>query len=127
MAISVMNNSSAMLALRENNRNTNSLSKTLKKVSSGMRLNSAGDSAADYAISEKMRVMIRALNQDEENVKKGITLINTAEGGIQNIIDSLRNMKELALNSANDHNSDIDRKILQKSFSSYIDMLIYLI
>ena len=120
MAISVMNNAAAMLALRENNKNSSALSKTLKKVSSGMRLNSAGDAASDYAISEKMRAMIRALNQDEENVKKGITLIRTAEGGIQNIVDSLRNMKELALNSANDHNSDIDRKMLQKSFSSYV-------
>ena len=110
-----------MLALGETNKNNTALSKSLKKVSSGMRLKSAGDGASDYAISEKMRVMIRSLNQDEENVKKGINLINTAEGGIQNIVTSLRSLKALALNSANDHNSDIDRKILQKSFSSYID------
>ena len=82
MAFTIMNNSSAMLALGETNKNNTALSKSLKKVSSGMRLNSAGDGASDYAISEKMRVMIRSLNQDEENVKKGINLINTAEGGI---------------------------------------------
>lgn len=107
-----------MLALGENNKNNTDLSKSLKKLSSGMRLNSAGDGASDYAISEKMRVLTRSLDQDIENSKKGIDLVKIAEGGIQSIVDELRNMKAMALDSANGHNSDIDRAIIQKEFSS---------
>lgn len=118
MAMSILNNSATAMALGETNKNTNKLGKALKKVSSGMKINSAGDSAAEYSISEKMRANIRALQQDIDNVHNGMNLINIAEGGIQNIVDSLRTMKELALNSANDHNTDFDRAILQKEFSS---------
>ena len=118
MSITVMNNTTSSLALGELNKNNNKLSKSLQKISSGMRFTGAGGNAAEYAISEKMRVMIRSLDQDIENSQKGISLVKTAEGGIQGIIDSLRTMKELAINSLNDHNSDEDRKILQKEFSS---------
>ncbi len=117
MAMTVANNNTAALALGELNKNNNKLSKDLKKVSSGVRLNGAGDGAAEYSISEKMRGLIRSLNQDIDNCKKGIDIVKVAEGGIQQIIDELRDMKAMALNSANDHNSDIDRKILQKEFS----------
>ena len=65
-----------------------------------------------------MRTLVRALGQDIANSQKGISLMKTAEGGIQGIIHSLRTMKALAINSANDHNSDEDRKILQEEFSS---------
>lgn len=116
-----MNNAASSLALGELNKNNNKLSKNLQKISSGMRFTGAGGNAAEYAISEKMRVMIRSLEQDIENSQKGISLVKTAEGGIQGIIDSLKTMKELALNSLNDHNSDEDRKILQKEFSSRMD------
>lgn len=121
MSITVMNNTTSSLALGELNKNNNKLSKSLQKISSGMRFTGAGGNAAEYAISEKMRVMIRSLEQDIENSQKGISLVKTAEGGIQGIIDSLKTMKELALNSLNDHNSDEDRKILQKEFSSRMD------
>lgn len=116
MAMTVMNNSSAMMTLGELNKNANKLSKDLKKVSSGMKLNSAGDGASEYAISEKMRTKIRGLDQDIQNVQNGRSLLAVADGGIQSIIDELRNLKELAINSANDHNSDIDRATLQKEF-----------
>lgn len=121
MSITVMNNTASNLVLGELNRNNNKLSKSLKKISSGMRLSDASENSSDYAISEKMRAMIRSLGQDIENSKKGISLVKTAEGGICGIIDSLRTMKELALNSLNDHNSDEDRKILQKEFSSRME------
>ena len=83
-----------------------------------MKLNSAGDDASGYAISEKMRVRLRGLNQDEQNVKNGKSLLHVAEGGIQNIVDELRSLKELALNSANDHNTDLDQPTIQKEFDS---------
>lgn len=116
MAMTVMHNLSAMLALRENDKNTNKLSKDLQKVSSGMKLNSAGDGAAGYAISERMRVQIRGLNQDIQNAQTGKSMLRVAEGGVQNIIEELRSLKELAINSANDHNTDLDRATLQKDF-----------
>lgn len=118
MAMTIMNNTSAMLTLGQLNKNISKLGKELKKVSSGMKLNSAGDDASAYSISEKMRVRIRGLNQDEQNVKNGKALLHVAEGGMQNIVDELRSLKELALNSANDHNTDLDRATIQKEFDS---------
>ena len=121
MAMTVANNNAAALALGELNKNTNKLAKDLKKISTGTKITGAADGASEYAQSEKHRTLVRALGQDIENSQKGITLVKTAEGGIQGIVDQLRTMKELALNSLNDHNSDEDRKILQKEFSSRID------
>ena len=118
LAFTVMNNTTASLALGELNKNNNKLSKDLQKVSSGMRFGGPEGNAAEYAISERMRVLVRSLGQDIENSRRGIHLVKTAEGGIQGIVESLRTLKELALNSLNDHNSDEDRKILQKEFSS---------
>ena len=118
MAMVIANNNVAMLALGEVNRNSKALGKQLKKVSSGMRLNCAGEDAANYAISEKMRVQIRGLEQDIRNTQTGVSLLKVAEGGVQGIIEELRTLKELALNSANDHNTDLDRATLQKEFDA---------
>ena len=73
---------------------------------------------ADSAISDKMRVKIRVLEQDARNVQNGKALIRTASGGANDIVEELRHLKELALNSCNDHNTDIDRGILQKEFDA---------
>lgn len=110
----VMNNSSAMLALGELKKNQSSLDKQLKKVASGVKINSAGEGAAEYAISEKMRVRIRALGQNDANVKKGADMLSLAEAGIQNQISILRTVKEKAILAHNDTNTDIDREIIQK-------------
>ena len=118
MAMTVANNNAAALVLGELNKNTNKLAKDLKKVSTGTKITEAADGASEYVQSEKLRTLVRALGQDIDNSQKGINMVKTAEGGIQGIIDSLKTMKELALNSLNDHNSDEDRKILQKEFSS---------
>ena len=99
MAMSILNNSATAMALGETNKNTNKLGKALKKVSSGMKINSAGDSAAEYSISEKMRANIRSLEQDVQNVQNGSSMLKIAEGAIDNIVDELRCIKELALNS----------------------------
>lgn len=114
MAMTVMNNSAAMLSLGELNKNITEMGKRQKKLSSGMKINSAGDDASSYAISERMRAQLRSLDQDVDNVKKGTTLLNVAGGAIDNIVDELRNMKEMAINAANDHNTDQDRATLQK-------------
>ncbi len=116
MAMTVLNNTSAMMTLGELNKNVSRVGKDLKKLSSGMKINSASDDASAYAISERMRVMMRSLDQDEQNVKNGRFLLNVAAGGIDNIVQELRSLKELALNSANDHNTDADRATIQKEF-----------
>ncbi|SHK70653.1 Flagellin FlgL [Selenomonas ruminantium] len=118
MAMTVRNDSGSMMALGQLKKNDSSLSKQLKKVSSGMRLNSAEDDASGYSVSERMRVMIRSLGQDIQNTQTGKNLVATAEGGMQEIINNLRSMKELAINSANDHNTDLDRETLEKEFAS---------
>ncbi|WP_295157557.1 flagellin [Selenomonas sp. AE3005] len=116
MAMTIMNNAATAMTLGELNKNISRVGKQLKKVSSGMRINSAGDDASGYAISEKMRVRIRGLEQDERNVQNGSSLISVAAGGIESIIEELRNLKELSLNAANDTNTDLDRATLQKEF-----------
>ncbi|WP_294152167.1 flagellin [uncultured Selenomonas sp.] len=121
MAMTVMNNGTTMSALGEANKNNSKLSKDLKKVASGMRVGGAGDDAATYSISEKMRVMVRSLGQDIDNAKKGIDLVNVAENGIDHIVDQLRSLKAMAIDSANDHNTDADRATLQKEFDKRIE------
>ena len=116
MSMVIKNNMAAQLTLGELNKNNNKLSKDLKKVSTGTKITGAEDGASEYAISERMRVQIRGLNQDVQNSQTGKSMLRVAEGGMQNIINELRSLKELALNSANDHNSDRDRAILQKDF-----------
>ena len=75
MTMTIMNNTAAVLSLGELNKNISQVGKQLKKLSSGMRLNSAGDDASGYSISEKMRVHIRALKQNERNVQNGASLL----------------------------------------------------
>ena len=113
----VMNNSSAMLALGELKKNQSSLDKQLKKVGTGMKINSAGDGASEYSITEKMRVRIRALGQNDANVKKGADMLSLAEAGIQNQISILRTVKEKAILAHNDTNTDVDREIIQKEIN----------
>ena len=116
MALSIYNNIAALNINNTMKKNSSSLSKSLKRVSSGEKITSAADDASGYAISEKMRVLIRSLDQDRANVQTGASLLRIAEGGIQSIVDELRTLKELAINSANDHNTDTDRAIIQKEF-----------
>ena len=96
MAMTIVNNPSAMLTLGELNKNNNTLTKSLKKVSSGMRINSAGDDASGYAISEKMRVKIRGLSQDDRNMQSGLSMMRVVMGGLENIKHSVENMARLA-------------------------------
>lgn len=117
----IANNMAAMSALNEANRNTDKLGKALKQAASGMKVNGAGDDASAYSISERMRVQIRALDQDVQNVKTGRNLIATAEGGIQNIVENLRYLKEKALNAADDHNTDEDRAFIQKEVNARLE------
>lgn len=123
MAMTIMNNPSAMLTLGELNKNNSVLGKQLKKVSSGWKINSAGDDASGYAISERMRVQIRSLDQDERNTQNGASLLRVADGAVASTVEILRTMKEKAINAANDTNTDIDRASIQKEYDQLIDQI----
>lgn len=116
MSMEVRTNMAALKSLNILNKNSGKLTKSLKKVSSGMRIVGAADDTSGYAISERMRVMLRGLDQDIRNTQNGRSLLKVAAGGIDNIVEELRNLKELALNAANDHNTDADRATIQKEF-----------
>ncbi|WP_350300567.1 flagellin [Peribacillus frigoritolerans] len=89
-------------------------SKSMEKLSSGMRINKAGDDAAGLAISEKMRGQIRGLDQASRNSQDGISMIQTAEGALNETHDILQRMRELSVQSSNDTNTLDDRKEIQK-------------
>ena len=123
MAMVVKNNMSAVNTLNTLNKNQSGLSKSLEKVSSGMKINSAGDDASGMAISERMRVQVRALNQDNDNTNNGNALMRTAQGAVQSTIEILKTLKEKAINAANDTNTDEDRALIQKEVDHLIDQI----
>ena len=111
----IQHNIMAMNAYRNYTNNTSALSKNLEKLSSGYKINRAGDDAAGLAISEKMRAQITGLETAQKNAKDGISLVQTAEGALTEVHDMLNRMYELAEQSANGTFEDgTDRKQLQK-------------
>jgi flagellin len=96
-------------------------SKSMEKLSSGLRINRAGDDAAGLAISEKMRGQIRGLEMGSKNAQDGISLIQTAEGALNETHSILQRMRELAVQSSNDTNTDTDRGEIQKEIEQLTD------
>ena len=123
MAMVVKNNISALNTLNTMTRNNNALSKSLEKVSSGMKINGAADDASGYAISEKMRVQIRGLDQANQNAQNGNKLLKTAEGAVSSTVEILKTLKEKVINAANDTNTTEDREIIQKELNQAIDQI----
>ncbi len=117
----IVNNISSNMILGELHKNTKKKDKASAQLALGEKIRNAGDDASGLAISEKMRVRIRALGQDEANVKNGASMLRTAEGAIQSQINLLRTIKERVINAHNDHNTDIDRAIIQKEISQYYE------
>ena len=111
----IQHNIMAMNAYRNYSNNTSALSKNLEKLSSGYKINRAGDDAAGLAISEKMRAQITGLETAQKNAKDGISLVQTAEGALTEVHDMLNRMVELANQSANGtYDNETDRANLQK-------------
>ena len=123
MAMVVKNNMSALSTLNTLNKNSSALSKSLQKVSSGMKINSAADDASGYAISERMRVQIRSLDQANQNTQNGSSMMKVAEGAVSSTVDILKTLKEKAVNAANDSNTDADRQTIQKELDQSIDQI----
>jgi len=109
----INNNIMAMNTYRQLGIGNSSAAKSMEKLSSGYRINRAGDDAAGLSISEKMRGQIRGLKMASKNAQDGISLIQTAEGALNETHAILQRMRELAVQSANDTNVDIDRDAIQ--------------
>ena len=118
----IQHNIAALNSYRNLTGNNNAVSKNLEKLSSGYRINRAGDDAAGLAISEKMRAQITGLNTAQKNAQDGVSLVQTAEGAMTEVHSMLNRMVELADQSANGTYADeVDRENLQKEISSLKD------
>lgn len=119
----INNNMMAANSHRSLGINAAGMGKSTEKLSSGLRINRAGDDAAGLAISEKMRGQIRGLNMASKNAQDGISLIQTAEGALTESHAILQRMRELSVQSANDTNTDSDRKELQNEVKQLVSEL----
>ncbi|MDC7771478.1 flagellin [Priestia megaterium] len=113
----INHNITALNTYRQFNNANNAQSKSMEKLSSGLRINSAADDAAGLAISEKMRGQIRGLDQASKNSQDGISMIQTAEGALNETHDILQRMRELATQASNDTNVGSDRTEIQKEIN----------
>ena len=116
----INHNMSAMFAQRSQGIQDLKVQKTMEKLSSGLRINRAGDDASGLAVSEKMRAQIRGLNQASTNAQNGISFIQTTEGYLQETEDIIHRIRELAIQSSNGVYTDEDRTMIQVEVSSLI-------
>ena len=114
----VQHNLTAMNANRQLGIVTNNQAKATEKLSSGYKINRAGDDAAGLSISEKMRSQIRGLNKASTNAEDGVSLIQTAEGALNETHSILQRMNELATQAANDTNTSTDRKAIKAELTA---------
>ncbi|MBQ3445033.1 MAG: flagellin [Selenomonadaceae bacterium] len=123
MSMVIKTNMDAMRTLNLMTANQSAAQKYLEKVSTGMKIRNAQDDASAYAISEHMRVRIRALDQAHANTQNGSNMLKTAETAVANIVDAIKTLKEKAIDSANDSNTDEDRLLIQKEFNQFVDAI----
>ena len=114
----INHNMNALNAHRNMGVNNSAAGKSMEKLSSGLRINRAGDDAAGLAISEKMRGQIRGLTQASRNSADGISMIQTAEGALNETTNILQRMRELAVQASNDTNTTSDREEIQKEINA---------
>lgn len=117
----INHNMSSMYANRTLGVNSGNVQGNIEKLSSGQRINKAGDDASGLAVSEKMRMQIRGLNQAQKNIQNGISFIQATEGYLQETTDILGRIRELSIQSANGIYSDEDRMQIQVEVSQLID------
>ncbi|MEH7001551.1 MULTISPECIES: flagellin [Priestia] len=112
----INHNIAALNTYRQFNNANNAQSKSMEKLSSGLRINSAADDAAGLAISEKMRGQVRGLDMASKNAQDGISMLQTAEGGLNEVHDILQRQRELAVQASSDTNVVADRTALKDEF-----------
>ena len=120
MSLTINTNIASLNAQRNLERTQGMLNKSLQRLSSGLRINSAKDDAAGLAISNRMWAQIRGLNQAVRNANDGISLAQTAEGGLQEVTNILQRMRELSVQSRNDTNTASDRQSLDEEFQQLL-------
>lgn len=120
MGLRINQNIEALNAWRNLVATSNNLAKSMEKLSSGLRINRAGDDAAGLAISEKLRGQVRGLNQAVRNAQDGISLIQTAEGALNETHSILQRLRELAVQGANDTLTADDRNAIQQEINSLL-------
>ncbi|MDL1983942.1 MAG: flagellin [Deltaproteobacteria bacterium] len=123
MALTINTNIASLNAQRNLGKSQGTLSKSLQRLSSGLRINSAKDDAAGLAISNRMASQVRGLNQAARNANDAISLAQTAEGALQESSSILQRVRELSVQSANDTNTDSDRVSIQAEVSQLISEL----
>ena len=124
MAMVIANNIDATRSLNMVDTNSDSLSKSLQKIASGMKIRGAADGASEYSISEQMRKQIRSFDQANSNAQNSNSMMQTLEGALQNTLDILKTLKERALEAANDSDRAVyDRETTQKDLDSFIDQI----
>ena len=116
----INHNMSSLYADRVLNISNDNIMKNMEKLSSGERINRAGDDASGLAVSEKMRSQIRGLNQASKNIQNGVSFIQTTEGYLTETTDILQRVRELAVQSANGIYSDEDRMQIQVEVSQLV-------
>lgn len=117
----INNNLSALNANRQLGNNANQVSNRLENLSSGRRINRAADDAAGLAISERMRTQINGARTASRNTQDAISMLQTAEGGLQSMHNMLQRGRELAVQSANGTNQNMDRQVLQGEFGNIVE------
>jgi flagellin len=117
----INHNMSAIFAHRQQKLNSWAIDKDMEKLSSGLRINRAGDDASGLAVSEKMRSQIRGLRRAEKNAQDGISFIQTTEGYLQESQDMIQRLRELAVQASNGIYSDEDRMQIQVEVSALVD------
>ncbi len=123
MAAVINTNTASLNAQRNLSASQSSLTTSLQRLSSGLRINSAKDDAAGLAISDRMTAQIKGLNQAARNANDGISLAQTAEGALNSVSDSLQRMRELSVQSSNASNSASDRASLQKEVDQLVQQI----
>lgn len=120
MALRIMNNVSAVFAQRQLGINSRALESSLAKLSSGYRINNAGDDAAGLAVSEKMRFQIKGMEQASRNIQDGISLAQVAEGGLSTVGDILQRLRTLSVQAANGTLAESDRALIQQEVNALV-------
>ena len=113
----IATNMAALSACNQLRRNDNSVAKSLERLSSGYKINSAGDDPVGSAISKKMKMQIRGLERANQNASDGISVVETAEGALQEITSMLQRIRELAVQGATDTSTDDDRTAIMNEIS----------
>ena len=125
MSTVIRNDSDFTRSLNIYNKTTTGMQKSMLKITSGLRVNSAGDDPSTFSISERMHEQVRSINQANENAQNDTSLIRVAEAAIASTIEVIQTLRARAVNAASDHNNDEDRAIIQMEAERLLDSINY--